>query len=52
MMVNILLFQGEITTSNDIMMIFYGWFYQVVIYGRDPNWGRIACAAGCVGIFF
>ncbi|CAI9288818.1 unnamed protein product [Lactuca saligna] len=25
---------------------------EVVIYGRDPNWGRIACAVGCVGIFF
>lgn len=25
---------------------------QAAIYGRDPNWGRIACAAGYAGIPF
>lgn len=21
---------------------------KAAVYGHDPNWGRIACAAGCV----
>nr|GMD11342.1 arginine biosynthesis bifunctional protein ArgJ, chloroplastic isoform X2 [Ipomoea batatas] len=25
---------------------------QAAVYGRDPNWGRIACAAGYAGIPF
>jgi len=25
---------------------------QAAIYGRDPNWGRIACAAGYAGVPF
>ncbi|PIA53024.1 hypothetical protein AQUCO_01000709v1 [Aquilegia coerulea] len=25
---------------------------KAAIYGRDPNWGRIACAAGYAGILF
>lgn len=25
---------------------------QAAVYGRDPNWGRIACAAGYAGISF
>ena len=25
---------------------------QAAIYGRDPNWGHIACAAGYAGIPF
>ncbi|KAL2323346.1 hypothetical protein Fmac_027725 [Flemingia macrophylla] len=27
-------------------------FHQAAIYGRDPNWGRIAAAAGYSGVFF
>lgn len=27
-------------------------FLQAAIYGRDPNWGRIACAAGKAGVLF
>lgn len=27
-------------------------FDQAAIYGRDPNWGRIACAAGYAGVDF
>lgn len=27
-------------------------FIQAAIYGRDPNWGRIAAAAGYAGISF
>lgn len=26
--------------------------YQAAVYGRDPNWGRIAAAAGYAGISF
>lgn len=25
---------------------------QAAVYGRDPNWGRIACAAGYSGVAF
>lgn len=25
---------------------------QAAVYGRDPNWGRIACAAGYSGVEF
>lgn len=25
---------------------------KAAVYGRDPNWGRIACAAGYAGIQF
>ena len=25
---------------------------QAAVYGRDPNWGRIAAAAGYAGISF
>ncbi|GAB4833764.1 hypothetical protein Ancab_032014 [Ancistrocladus abbreviatus] len=25
---------------------------KAAVYGRDPNWGRIACAAGYAGIHF
>lgn len=25
---------------------------QAAVYGRDPNWGRIACAAGYAGVPF
>lgn len=25
---------------------------KAAVYGRDPNWGRIACAAGYAGIPF
>jgi glutamate N-acetyltransferase/amino-acid N-acetyltransferase len=25
---------------------------QAAIFGRDPNWGRIACAVGYSGIHF
>lgn len=28
------------------------YFYQAAVYGRDPNWGRIACAAGYAGVPF
>lgn len=27
-------------------------YNQAAVYGRDPNWGRIACAAGYAGIPF
>ncbi|KAG9453616.1 hypothetical protein H6P81_006520 [Aristolochia fimbriata] len=26
--------------------------FKAAVYGRDPNWGRIACAAGYAGIHF
>lgn len=33
-------------------MINSQWYCQAAVYGRDPNWGRIACAAGYAGISF
>ena len=27
-------------------------FVQAAVYGRDPNWGRIAAAAGYAGVPF
>lgn len=38
--------------SDSFKWLVISMFYQAAVYGRDPNWGRIACAAGYAGIPF
>ena len=33
-------------------LIFWNVVHQAALYGRDPNWGRIAAAAGYSGVSF
>lgn len=31
---------------------YYIFFCQAAVFGRDPNWGRIACSVGYSGVQF
>lgn len=45
--------QLYISTNGFLFFIHYSIFFcQAAVFGRDPNWGRIACSVGYSGVQF
>ncbi|XP_057856457.2 arginine biosynthesis bifunctional protein ArgJ, chloroplastic isoform X1 [Cryptomeria japonica] len=43
---------NELEAANVARSVASSSLTKAAIYGRDPNWGRIACAAGYAGVHF